>query len=531
MVFGAKQPGRPGTPIQLVEGQKLERATIGLPRGGVVTGIVVDDYGEPAPGTQVQVLRFVIRTGERTLQRAGQDSTDDRGMYRIYGLQPGDYMVSAMPRNPRGLSGLRETIAAEVEMLLQRAQASGGRAGGFANVGGRAGTAIERAAELQAQLAQEDEQTVAYAPVYYPGTTAPVNAFDFQLQLVATAKISGTVSGADGTLPPGTQLTLSPTNQDMPRIPGVNNNTSRPGQDGRFSFSNITPGQYRLMARAQIRETTAGQPQGGRGGRGARGAPLAEVLWASSDLTIAGEDLENMMLVLQPGMRVTGRIVFDGGSAPPEDLTQARVTLSQRDSQPAFGGGGSPSATVDASGTFTMNGVSPGRYALQATLTGGRGGRGGGRGGGQTTGNTAQWRLASATVNGIDTLDFPLSVEPNQDVGGAVLTFTDQTQELSGMLQDAMGRPTADFTIIVYPADEAYWTPQSRRIVSARPATDGQFAIRSLPPGQYRMTAVTDVEPGEWFNPSFLAQLVGASIPVSLSPGETKVQNIRLAGG
>ena len=44
------------------------------------------------------------------------------------------------------------------------------------------------------------------------------------------------------------------------------------------------------------------------------------------------------------------------------------------------------------------------------------------------------------------------------------------------------------------------------------------------------MTAVTDVEQGEWFNPDFLAQLASGSIPITLAEGEKKTQNIRLGG-
>jgi hypothetical protein len=128
-------------------------------------------------------------------------------------------------------------------------------------------------------------------------------------------------------------------------------------------------------------------------------------------------------------------------------------------------------------------------------------------------------------------LDFPLEIAPGQDVTGAVLTFTDRSQELSGTIQDASGRPTSDFTIIVFPADNRYWVPQARRIASSRPDTTGRFSFRTLPPGDYRLTAVTDVEPGEWYDPAFLAQLQPVSIPISLSESERKTQDIRLAGG
>ena len=130
-------------------------------------------------------------------------------------------------------------------------------------------------------------------------------------------------------------------------------------------------------------------------------------------------------------------------------------------------------------------------------------------------------------AGGRDILDFPLVIEPNQEVGGIVMTFTDKTQELSGTVFDPQGKPTADFTIIAFAADNQYWLPQSRRIVSQRPGTDGRFTFRNLPPGEYRLAAITDAEPGEWFNPEFLTQLSTASIPISLAEGERKVQDIR----
>src|SRR5580765_2234053 len=86
MPYGAKKAGRPGTPIQLAAASKMEHANISLPKGGVLAGVVVDDAGEPSPRTQVRAMRYVMRTGEKTLQQAGSAQTDDRGMYRIFGL-------------------------------------------------------------------------------------------------------------------------------------------------------------------------------------------------------------------------------------------------------------------------------------------------------------------------------------------------------------------------------------------------------------------------------------------------------------
>jgi hypothetical protein len=425
---------------------------------------------------------------------------------------------------------------------------------------------MDRVAQLQQQLAQtEQEQTVAYAPVYYPGTPSPSAAapvtlaiseeragVDFRLLLVQTAKVDGVVQFTDGTLPPNTQITLTPMDQiGMPPIPGASGSATRASQDGRFTFTNIAPGQYRVMARANVRAVDPAQPQdtattgrgGGRGQQGpggGRGGPgqIAQVLWGSADVSVDGHDVQGVTVSLQAGMTITGRLSFESSTLlPPTDLTRVRVNLTPRGSQQGLDMGGLPPAQVDATGRFTITGVPPGRYSIGANATAAiPPGTPGGRGGATTTGGAAgapaaQWVLKSATGAGQDALDFGLVVEPHQEVSGITLAFIDRTQEVTGTIQDPTGKPTADFTIILFAADKNFWVPQARRIQSARPGTDGKFAFRNIPAGDYRLTAVTDVEPGEWYDPNFLAQLLGSSIPVTIHEGEKKVQDIKIAGG
>jgi hypothetical protein len=235
-------------------------------------------------------------------------------------------------------------------------------------------------------------------------------------------------------------------------------------------------------------------------------------------------------------MTVTGRVTFESSTLlPPTDLTRVRVNISPRGTQQGMEMGGIPPAQVDASGRFTITGVPPGRYSInagaQAATAPGAGGAGGGRAGGAAGAQAGQWVLKSAMAGGQDVLDFGLVVEPNQNVSGATLAFVDRTQEVSGTIQDTLGKPTADFTIVLFAAEKVYWVPQARRIQAVRPGTDGKFMFRNIPPGEYRLTAVTDAEPGEWFDPNFLAQLINVSIPVSVRDGEKKVQDIKVAGG
>src|SRR5688572_1143253 len=570
IAYGAKGPGRAGTPIQLADGQKLEVKAMSLPKGGVVTGTVLDEHGEPAPGTTVRAMRQVIRTGEKRLESAGTDTTDDRGQYRIYGLVPGQFVVYAQPRN-QGVGGLQASIASEIEAAVQQmtqmlggAGQAAGRAGGqagraenlgdrLAQLGGGRGQALE---QLQQQLNPEGQQAVQYAPVFYPGSTSPSNAsrveivagqerfgVDFQLQLTQTSQVDGVVLSPADAQPNGTQITLVP-KDSLPGLPG-NTQSARAGQNGEFSFRNVIPGQYSVVARGQLRvqvpagaetEVAVGGRGGRGGGRGAGGAP-PEVLWALADLTVDGRDQTGVSLQLQRGMTISGRLAFDGQGAPPSDLTRARVNLTPVGTQDVDFGGIQP-AMVDANGRFTMTGVPPGRYSLRGNIGGG-GARAGGpapqtvvpqTGTGQA-GATVNWQLASSMAGGRDSLDFPLVIGPGINVTDAVITFADKSTELTGTLQDAEGTATSDYSIIVFPSDRQYWQPQSRRIQSVRPGTDGRFTIRNLPPGAYSMVAVTDVEPGEWYDPEFLSQLAGAAMRVTLGEGEKKTQDIRIAGG
>ena len=65
---------------------------------------------------------------------------------------------------------------------------------------------------------------------------------------------------------------------------------------------------------------------------------------------------------------------------------------------------------------------------------------------------------------------------------------------------------------------------------TTRPATDGAFSVRGLPPGEYFLAALADLEPGEWNDPTLLERLVRSSANVTLRDGETTTQDFRIGG-
>jgi hypothetical protein len=105
--YGQRRPLQPGIPLQLTAGAALQNIDIKLPRGSAIAGHVYDENGEPAPATMVQVMRYQFQNGERRLMPAGNAQTNDKGEYRVWGLNPGDYYVSAqMPNTFRRRGGL-----------------------------------------------------------------------------------------------------------------------------------------------------------------------------------------------------------------------------------------------------------------------------------------------------------------------------------------------------------------------------------------------------------------------------------------
>jgi hypothetical protein len=495
-------PGRAGTPIQVAAGQQIKDLSFVLPPGGVITGRVLDEKSRPSVGTDVRVLRWEYDEGHRELSSEASAQTDDRGIYRIYGLPPGQYIVSARPRNP-------DVARIDVDAVIQRQASAAGR------------DAVVRAPRAAAAAGGTTEPVVGYAPVYYPSTLAigsaspvavgvsqEVMGVDLVLQEVPLARVSGIVIAPPSVDARSMRVRL---NDTAPGVPGLGNEPTRV-RDGRFEFTGVPPGQYRAVVTAQIdTDDAAGLPASIAARAAAGGEDQDEILlWGAADVAVSGSDVANVTLALQPGVTVSGRITYDGAGVPPE-ARRIRVSLQPFGPAEEAAGADDARATVGVDGRFTISGVIPGRYRVEAS-------------------GVAGWTAVSARAGGIDTMDVGLDLTSAQDLAGLDVVFSDQRTGLSGVLHDALGAPTSGYTVVVFPADRRFWLPGARRIQAARPTTTGQFSFSGLPPGEYRLAALADVETGIWFDPAILLQLNAASIPISLQRNQTVTQDLRVGG-
>ena len=98
--FGQQRPFEQGRTLELPDAQVVDRIDFALPRGGVITGRILDSFGDPIAGVRVEpddINIYLAVNGSWFQLSSVPSQSDDRGHYRIYGLMPGAYVVAAAP--------------------------------------------------------------------------------------------------------------------------------------------------------------------------------------------------------------------------------------------------------------------------------------------------------------------------------------------------------------------------------------------------------------------------------------------------
>jgi Carboxypeptidase regulatory-like domain len=309
--YGQTRPFEAGKPLDIVDGQSLERVDFNLPRGSVIAGRITDEVGDPVTDVQVQAMRYQFTGGERQLVNAGRTSTtDDLGQFRVFGLMPGDYIVRASMRGNNNLAATSRDAAQEPE---------------------------------------------GYPGTYYPGVIEPaqaqvvtvalgqeVSSVAFPLVRARLSRISGTVTSAEGRPLTGALVMLRAIGSGGARLNVGGGN--QVGPDGTFRLSNVPPGEYVLHVQERPQNVSnVGSPD------------FSDAEFASVAISVSA-DIEGLAVITTRGVTASGRIAFPGGSkvtlrgvqvrpSPPQGMPSA-VALAGR----ALG-------RVNEDGTFELRGL------------------------------------------------------------------------------------------------------------------------------------------------------------------------------
>lgn len=480
-LYGQRHPLQPGTPLDLLDGQQAGNVNVTLVRGGVITGRVTDQDGEPLVRARVTVERYQYVNGERQLTVAGTGQSDDRGQYRVFGLAPGDYIVDATAVDPGvggGLAGLIATFAGR-----------GGRGGGV-TFG-----------------ATPDSEPTGYAETYYPGVMdatmagkiavgpgQEVSGADFQVQLVAFATVRGIVGGADTS---AAAVMLVPEDANGRTVPGAAVLRGRAQRGGGFVVSNVPPGRYLAVARSGGRQD---DPKAGM-----------------QTVIVNGQDIDNLAIALMPGVSMSGNITVESAGTPaPTDYSTFRIDVPEVNPLPFSiagpvggrgGRGGAGNGRAQQNGAFEVDNLLPGSHYIGVTGNG-------------------PWVLKSVSIGGRDITDQAFDLKSGQNLGDVMVVLTDRTTSIDGTVRDGTGTGVGGLTVIAFSSDPQYWRAQSREIQTALTDPTGAYHLRGLPPGDYQVIALDNVDAGQWYDPSFLGQLRGRAKALTLADGDKQTLDL-----
>jgi hypothetical protein len=414
-----------------------DTVTVTLRKGGVITGRVLRSNDAPVVAAPVRAFRVRDENGKPTevTSALAERMTDDRGVYRMYGLLPGTYIVSA---------------------------------GGMTRFFGGPGTAHDHDVPTFAPSGTRD---TAQEVVVRSGDEATA---DIQYRGEPGHAISGTVVGtaaAQAGMSFGGSVILT----DVKTRTLLMNAQASSFTEHAFAFYGLPDGEYELVAQqfSPTRDVRTSEPK---------------------RIKVQGADITGVNLTVVPLPAITGRVILDSSS--PSDCVKRRATAFQetvvgvrRQKRPAKSGASEEASAdavplnsleqasediPDAKGDFTLRNLRPGTYRVNVQLP------------------SAAWYLRSVTLGTTKAADWKVisdGISVKQSVSGLTVTITEGAAGIRGRLTVAEGQRLPARTIVYLVPAEKENATNLLRYFEARVESDGAFNIRNVVPGDYLIHA------------------------------------------
>jgi protocatechuate 3,4-dioxygenase beta subunit len=427
--------------FEVAAGDQVKNMPVRLMPAAVVSGEVLDEYNDPVQDAEIRLLAVQMRLGQMDLRVAGKAMTDDRGEYRIAGLHPGKYYV-VVEYKSKALTTLNSIV--ETVNALRN-------------------TTDKQGHPVKIEMPGVPDPAYTYASLFFPSTSdflqaqslklgpgdeIPVN---FLLISAPVVSIRGTViNGMTGRAAPSASVAAFWT----PYMAGDAIPAQASKQDGTFEVRGLAPGTYTLRATFMDDKLAfEGEQTVEVGNEGAQNVQIAALpdFAASGHVTIAG-------VPKNPILRIIVEFAGEGM------MTRVRASANY------------PEFKFDAQ-------FRPERryYARARNLP-------------------EDYYLKSLSISGHD-------LPPNNLVVGGTrgnleIVVSAAGAHIEGTLFDAKEEPTRGSILLVPDVPEP-GPPDLYQRTSAD--SKGNFTLRGVAPGSYRMLAVESVNlDGEINDPDFL---------------------------
>jgi hypothetical protein len=440
-VMRPRDPNDPQSPIYHI-GDSLRLELI---KGGVITGTVTSASGEPVVGVRVRAVQVRDSFGESTRGAFGPErTTDDRGIYRIYGIPPGTYVVVA--------GGGRSFVNFGIDPFDHDVPT-------FAPSGTR-----ETATEFQVEAGQE------------------ISSVDIRYRGEPGHTISGTVKAFSTVANTMVSINISITRLSNPSMPLTSNGFLTPYSQG-FALHGLADGEYELTAQS----FTAGARIGGL------------TVTGFSDpvrITVSGADVSGVELVTKPLGSLNGRFVLENSSAPEckgkhlplfaESLISAQREEKSDGSQPRSTPFIFSQGTISSTGEFTVRNLLAGRYRFNPRFF------------------ARYWYLKSITApatppagakgaarSPLDASRNWVNLKAGEQLSGITVTLAAGAASLRGSVKPEEGQKNPPRMLLHLIPAEKEASSDPLRFFSTLINDDGTFALGNISPGRYWILART----------------------------------------
>jgi len=481
--YGARTATAPGSPLTLDAGADLKSLIITMTPQGVISGRVTDQTGDPVQGAIVAVLRRGYQRGVRQLVNATTAQSNDQGEFRVANLSPGRYYVMASDR--RLLDALSGAPTPE-----------GGRTGNIA-------TYYPNAPDAQA--------------------AAPLDvAAGVELRSIDIRFLNGRMFTARGKVD---TAGLSPTSvilTAMPKDSASNGSLiaqlsqstaqTRP-PDYTFELRNLAPGTYLVQTRTQNLVN---------GVQSLRAGNFVE-------MNVTDADLKGLVIPMAAGTPIKGTVTLEGGDLktlfPANSQNNAATAIAAANAgilvsglRPAIGltqviGLPTPAASgpIEENGTFTLDGVAPGKYQLNvAALPQG-------------------FFVKAARFAGREVLHAGLELGAGGG-GDLAIVLSNKPGEIDGAIVTDSNESHAGYLVTLWTKNPEPGSANGG-VRTAYTDQNGGFQFRNLPPGEYFTVAWEEADAQLVLSRDFLAQFSGEASSVTISEGGQGSAQVKLISG